>query len=81
MYGSNSILFFTLKKLNQVNKPTCEQITQARTNTGLTQSQAADLVHVNLRSWQKWEYGERPINLAAWELFLIKSELLNKTIQ
>lgn len=61
-----------------MKKPTKEQVKQARLAAGLTQSQAANAVHVNLRSWQKWESGERPINLAAWELFLIKSKRKNE---
>ena len=57
-----------------MNNPTPQEIKQARLNAGLTQKQCADMVHVNIRSWQKWEGGERPMNLAAWELFLIKSD-------
>lgn len=55
-----------------MNKPTPQQIKEARLDAGLTQQQCADLVHVNIRSWQKWESGERPMNLAAWELFNLK---------
>ena len=40
---------------------------------GHTQQQAAELVHVDGRAWRRWEAGERGINLAAWELYLIKT--------
>lgn len=56
-----------------MQKPTSEQICAAREAAGLTQSAAAALVHANLRSWQKWEAGERAMHPAFWELFQIKS--------
>lgn len=49
--------------------PTLKQIKQARLDSGLTQSQAAEMVHSNLRSWQKWEAGDRKMHPAMWELF------------
>lgn len=58
-----------------MQKPTSEQICAAREAAGLTQSAAAALVHANLRSWQKWEAGERAMHPAFWELFLIKMGL------
>ena len=60
-----------------MNKPNPIKIRQARIQSGLTQKAAADLVHVTLNAWQKWESGERPINMAAWELFLIKVDKIN----
>lgn len=53
--------------------PPAALIKQERCARGLTQDKAATLVHVNLRSWQKWESGERPMHPAFWELFLLKS--------
>lgn len=53
--------------------PAPEQIRTARHAAGLTHAAAAALVHANLRSWQKWEAGERAMHPAFWELFLIKS--------
>ncbi len=50
------------------------QIRAARLATGLTQAQAADLVHVTLRSWQRWESGERAMLPAVFELFIIKTQ-------
>ena len=51
---------------------TPESIKRVRLAAGLTQTQAAELVHVTLRSWQRYEAGEKRIHPAMWELFLIK---------
>jgi len=53
--------------------PTPQQIKEARVKAGLTQMQAAELVHKKLRTWQDWEHksGKYKIDLTAWELFLI----------
>lgn len=48
------------------------EIRQARTDAGLTLREAAALVHVELRTWQRWEAGEREMSAAHWELFQIK---------
>lgn len=53
--------------------PTPQQIKEARANAGLTQSAAATVARVTLRTWQKYEGGEVSISPAVWELFLIKS--------
>jgi len=55
--------------------PTPDEIKQARTQAGLTQTEAGRLVHAALRTWQQWEYGEAQMNLAIWELFNIKVKL------
>jgi len=54
-------------------QPTPQQIKTARTAAGLTQTQAGQLVHAGLRSWQYWERPDkpRPMPLASWHLFLI----------
>lgn len=52
---------------------TPDQIKQARKEAGLTQSQAAALVHVDCRTWRKWEAGDRHMHPAMWELFRIKT--------
>lgn len=54
--------------------PTPEQVRDLRTDAGLTQTEAAELVHVGHRTWQSWEAatGEpssRTMPAAAWELF------------
>ena len=47
---------------------------QTRKEAGLTQAQAAELVHVSLRTWLNIESGKTE-NKAAAELFLIKVRL------
>ncbi|EOV4287862.1 helix-turn-helix domain-containing protein [Escherichia coli] len=60
-----------------MTQPAPDEIRAAREAAGLTQSAAAALVHANLRSWQKWEAGERAMHPAFWELFLIKTNRLH----
>lgn len=62
------------------------EIALARKLTGLTQKKAARLVYTTERTWQNWEAGKRQMNLAAWELFHIKtahlrSDKLDKTTE
>lgn len=62
--------------MDQIAQPSPAEIKSARLAAGLTQTQAAQLVHASLKTWQNWESesGEaRKIPLASWELFLIKS--------
>ena len=55
--------------------PTPSKIVEIRKKYGWTQSEAAALVHVTLRTWQWWESGKRSMPVGLWELFLIKAEL------
>jgi DNA (cytosine-5)-methyltransferase 1 len=62
---------------------TPKQIVARREAAGLTQTQAASLVHSALSSWQHWEAepgttSHRQMHLAFWELFLIKTEPMLK---
>lgn len=60
----------------EITQPTPSEVKAAREAAGLTQPQAAELVHAGKKSWQNWESetGEaRKIPLATWELFLIKT--------
>ena len=50
--------------------PSPNAIRQRREQAGLTQAQAAEQVGVHVRSWQKWELGERTMSQPAWRLFL-----------
>lgn len=52
--------------------PTPPLIRAARKGAGLTQRQAAALVHSSLRSWAAWEAGEVPMHAGLWELFGLK---------
>lgn len=55
-----------------IDPPTPEEILNARTDAGLTQAEAAALVHTYDRLWRNWETGSNRMPLATWELFRIK---------
>ena len=55
--------------------PTPAEISAAREFIGLTQQEAADLLYLTLRAWQRYEAGERRMHPALWELFRIKAGL------
>ena len=55
--------------------PTPNKIVEIIRRYGWTQSEAAVLVHVTLRTWQWWESGKRSMPIGLWELFLIKAGL------
>ena len=54
--------------------PTPEQIKQSRMDAGLTQTAAALHVYKTCRAWQQYEKGDRAMDLALFELFMIKVE-------
>lgn len=61
--------------MDKITQPAPNEIKAAREAAGLTQTEAAALVHAGLKTWQNWESEtseNRKISLAAWELFLIK---------
>jgi DNA-binding XRE family transcriptional regulator len=55
-----------------MNNPTPELIKQTRKEAKLTQTKAAALIHKQLRTWAQYEAGDRKMDAAYWELFLIK---------
>ncbi len=58
-----------------IKQPSPTEIRTARAVAGLSQSAAAELVFAKLRVWQYWESDNaREINLASWELFLLKTD-------
>lgn len=57
----------------KIVQPAAEQVRAARGRAGLTQAQAAAIVHATLNAWQRWEQGERRMGMASWELFLLKT--------
>lgn len=60
--------------MRSYKQPTAAEVRRAREKAGMTQAQAAELVH--LRNSRRWGEYERDINgmpLATWELFLIKT--------
>lgn len=55
--------------------PSAVEIKQTRAQAGLTQTQAAALVHTTCRVWQQYEHDDRRMHPAFWELFCIKTGL------
>ena len=60
-----------------IASPSPADIRAARLAAGLTQTDAAALVHTSLRSWQQWEADpsishHRRMHPAIWELFRLK---------
>lgn len=55
-------------------KPTAAEVIAAREAAGLTPEQCADIVGVDTRTWQKWEYDERKMPYAAFELFKLVTD-------
>ncbi len=53
--------------------PSPEKVAQARAAAGLTQRQAATLVHGTEAAWRSWESGLRRMHPGLWELFQIKT--------
>jgi DNA-binding transcriptional regulator YiaG len=53
--------------------PGAAGIARARAAAGLSQAEAAATVHVDLRTWQRWEAGDRAMHAAFFELFLLKT--------
>lgn len=52
--------------------PTGQCVRETRARYNLSHEAAAELVHVSSNAWYKWEAGSRQMDLARWELFLIK---------
>lgn len=61
----------------EMESPSPEKIKKSRMDAGLTQTQAADLIYSELRTWQHWEKGDRSMHPAFYELFTIKSAMNN----
>lgn len=58
--------------------PAPADIIAGREAAGLTQTQAAALVHGSLRTWQQWEAGDRRMHAGLWELFRLKTALIER---
>lgn len=56
-----------------MESPTKEEIRAAREAAGMTQFQAASIVSRERLAWHRWEAGD-PIDMACWELFLLKTK-------
>jgi DNA (cytosine-5)-methyltransferase 1 len=60
-------------RLHRSRNPTKEEIRAARDALGMTQSEAAYVIHSSLIAWQKWEAGDRRMHAAFWDLFRRKT--------
>lgn len=56
-----------------MNSPTPEEIKSAREKAGLLLKNCAELVHIHITNWQKYEAGVTKMHPSMWELFLIKT--------
>jgi len=48
-------------------QPTPDQVREARLALGMTQVQFGEMLYVTERGVRKWESGETPIPMLAWE--------------
>lgn len=60
------------KSPSPARNPTKEEVKAARASAGLTQPEAAKLVHRTTSAWARWEGGDRKMPADTWELFQIK---------
>lgn len=62
---------------SSARNPKPAEIRAAREAAGLTQTEAAELIHCSLNAWQQWESDlpnqHRKMHPAFWELFEIKA--------
>ena len=63
-------------RLSKVHAPTKDDVLDARLLGELTQKQAAQLLYVEERTWQRWEAGATGMAPAFWELFLLKTGVI-----
>ena len=62
--------------ITALTQPGAADIKTARTLAKLTQQAAAELVYrKDSARWREWESGRHEIDLAVWELFLLKTRL------
>lgn len=54
------------------SNPSPADVRAARESAGLTQTQAAALIHGTMRAWQEYEAGNRRLHPGLWELFRLK---------
>ena len=56
-----------------MKQPTPADVKSTRAAVGLTQTQAAALIYKKLLAWQRYESGNRSMDVALYELFLLKT--------
>jgi DNA-binding transcriptional regulator YiaG len=63
----------------KLKTPTNEEVRAVRRAANVSQSKAAAMVHLASGSrWSEYERGTRRIDLARWELFLLKTQALRE---
>jgi hypothetical protein len=60
-------------QLLQLLAPTPEAVATARRLAGHTHAAAGQALHVDGRTWRRWEAGDRAMHPAMWELYRIKA--------
>jgi putative transcriptional regulator len=60
------------KSPSAARNPRPEEVRAAREAAGLTQTEAAELIYCEMRTWQDWEGGQRRMHPAFWELWRSK---------
>lgn len=60
-----------------MKQPTPADVKSARAAVGLTQTQAAALIYKKLLAWQRYESGDRSMDVALYELFLLKTSQID----
>jgi hypothetical protein len=61
--------------MTTLERPTTDEIRAARADANLDRAAAAALVHLgHAVRWAEYETGARGIDLAKWELFLLKTD-------
>lgn len=60
-----------------MKQPTPADVKSARAAVGLTQTQAAALIYKKLLAWQRYESGDRTMDYALYELFLLKTSQID----
>lgn len=56
-----------------MKNPTPDKILAARTAASHTQSQAAAVIYKKVLAWQRYESGDRGMDVALFELYCIKT--------
>ena len=56
-----------------MKQPTPADVKSARIAAGLTQTRAAAVIHKKLLAWQRYESGNRSMDVALYELFMLKT--------
>lgn len=68
-YAEFACIMRPMKKRFGKDSPTPAQLKKLREKCGLTQSDAASILHVSLRTWQNWEAGKYEMFPAFWQVF------------